>query len=241
MNGNILDSANARLLIAIDENYIFPSDFRKYIPKSAASTGANILERILDMSSAQLGKTLNPAPITKYTSEREKTLLREGHIEMTAAQDAREKSKILDINSISMDDIAWANCYLIVAPAYYKMTSPKVRRFTEVIKEACPLNEIRNKVITAMTVAKKGDDNFVEVLKDIYNRFISLGAIIAPAGISSDTHSKFSANPYGYRQIIGEAVHENLIDDQIRRLVTIAGKTNLRPPEAENAFFNVLG
>lgn len=239
-NEDIMHSANARLLIAIDENYNFPSDFRKYIPISAASTGATVLERNLDITFAQQDKVANRNFDKKCSTERENAPLHEGHRDSVKTQTVEENAKILDINSISMDDIVWANCYLIVAPANYKMAYPKVCRFTEILKEPYAQKEIRNKVVTAMTVSKREDTEFTELLKDIYNRFISLGTIIAPTGISHNNNSSASSNPYGYRQIIGESVDERLVDDQIRHLATIAGKLNAKSPEVGNAFFNIL-
>ena len=212
---------NTRLLVAVDVNSRFPKEFSKYIEKSTLKTTAQVIQKIISDGSIADNSKKETVVQTKYSSERLNVLKRESDFLLLQNNTNSSDAKMVDASDISLDDIIWANSYLIIAPVYHKMSSPKVRVFLDSFSDPTIRMHLRRKTVSAMTVSTKSDDNHIDLLKNIYTKFMSHGSIVVPAGLADRSVSSGSANAYGYRQVIGEKVEEELVDRQIQRLVDV--------------------
>jgi multimeric flavodoxin WrbA len=211
---------NTRLLVAIDVNARFPKDFSKYIERSTSKTKAQVIQKVISDTDLVDKSRIEERIVTKYSSERLSVLKREGDFLLQNSVSSND-TKLVDAFDISLDDLIWANSYLIVAPVYHKMSSPKVRVFLDNFSDPNVRKHLRRKTVSAMTVSTRSDENHIDLLKNIYTKFISHGSIVVPAGLGDRSVLSASANAYGYRQVIGEKVEEELVDRQIQRLVDV--------------------
>lgn len=212
---------NTRLLVAVDINSSFPGDFRRYVEKSAADTFARVIYRIIDhnvIDAPQMSKTgeISETPTKEFDRSSQDSVVYQDRHDCLLESPRSQRAA-----NISLQDMMWANSYLIVAPVYHGNLSPKVRDFLEVFSNPLVRKNLRHKTVSAMTVSRKLDENYIDLLKNIYNDFIGLGSIVVPAGLSDRAVLSSAANAYGYRQVIGEKVEEYLVDRQIQRLVNI--------------------
>jgi multimeric flavodoxin WrbA len=215
---------NTRLLVAVDVNSRFPKDFSKYIEKSTLKTNAQVIQKVISDGNIIDNSRVEEEIVTKYSSERSHVLKREADFTLKNKFSTSDV-KLVDTSDISLEDIIWANSYLIVAPVYHKMSSPKVRVFLDNFSDPNVRKHLRQKTVSAMTVSARSDENHIDLLKNIYTKFISHGSIVVPAGLSDRSVLSSSANAYGYRQVIGEKVEEELVDRQIQRLVDVTSAT----------------
>ncbi len=211
---------NTRLLIAIDVNSRFPKDFREYIEKCASRTNAQVIQKVISDQGIAARSQVEEQVITKYSSERSNVLKQETNF-FTKISVSTHAAKTADPYDISLEDLIWANSYLIVAPVYHKMLSPRLRVFLDNFADPAIRKHLRRKTVSAMTVSTTSDESHVDLLKNIYIKFASHGSIVVPAGLSDQPFLSLASNGYGYRQVMGETVEEALVDHQIQRLVDV--------------------
>ena len=211
---------NTRLLVVIDVNSRFPKYFSKYIERSTSKTKAQVIQKVISDTDLVDKSRPEESIVTKYASERLSVLKREGDFLLQNSVSSND-TKLVDACDISLEDLIWANSYLIVAPVYHKMSSPKVRLFLDNFADPNVRQHLRRKTVSAMTVSARLDESHIDLLKNIYTKFTSHGPIVVPAGLADRSVLSASANAYGYRQVIGEKVDEELVDRQIQRLVDV--------------------
>lgn len=212
---------NTRLLVAIDVNSRFPRDFSTYIEKSTSKTHAQVIQKSMRRVNIEGSFSLQSEAIWEDPSGMASPV-GFGSDFLKHDRDASDfHRRMIDPLDISLEDIIWANSYLIVAPLCHTMLSLEVENFLDNFSEPTVRVHLRRKTVSAMTVSERSDENHIDLLKIIYTKFISHGAIAVPAGLSDRSVLSASESSYGYRQVIGEKVDEDLVDRQIQRLVDV--------------------
>jgi len=212
---------NTRLLVAIDANTRFPKDFRDYIEKSTLKTDAQVIQKKISDGGVEGGSTPNRKNLAEHSGERPNTVKRNGDFALPKTDYAPSQSKMIDPADISLEDLIWANSYLIVAPVYHTMASLRLERFLETFSDPTIRQHLRRKTVSAMTLSSEADEHHIDVLQRIYVAFLSYGSIIVPAGLCEESAVALPENAFGYRHVVGRKVEEEIVDRQIQRLVDI--------------------
>ncbi len=138
-----------------------------------------------------------------------------------------QAEKTADIPEATVEDMEWANAYLISAPTRFGMMASQMRAFIDTLGGIWGKGGLANKPATAMTSAQTTHGGQETTLQSFYNTVIHWGGIVVAPGYTDEAIFKTGGNPYGYSHNAGEDFSDEAkaaIGHQTRRLVEIAGK-----------------
>ncbi len=139
-----------------------------------------------------------------------------------------QAEKTADITEATLDDLEWANAYLLSAPTRYGAAASQMRAFLDQTGPLWGTGKLANKAASAMSSAQNPHGGQETTVQSLNNTFAHWGCIIVPPGYTDPVTFASGGNPYGVTvtangQGIPDAV-KDAIRHQARRLVEFAGK-----------------
>ena len=138
-----------------------------------------------------------------------------------------QAEKSADIPSATVEDMEWANAYLISAPTRFGIMASQMRAFIDTLGGIWAKGGLANKPVSAMTSAQNMHGGQETTLVSFYSTIMHWGGIVVAPGYTDDVIYKTGGNPYGYSHKAGDAFTDEAkaaIGHQARRLVEVAGK-----------------
>ena len=139
-----------------------------------------------------------------------------------------QAEKTADVQEATLDDLEWANAYLLSAPTRYGAAASQMRAFLDQTGPLWGTGKLANKAASAMSSAQNAHGGQETTVQSMNNTFAHWGCIIVPPGYTDPVTFASGGNPYGVTvtangQGIPDAV-KDAIRHQARRLVEFAGK-----------------
>ncbi len=131
------------------------------------------------------------------------------------------------IPTVTVDDMDWANAYLICAPTRFGGMASQMRAFIDTLGGFWAKGGLANKAVSAMTSAQNAHGGQESTLLTFYYTAMHWGGIIVAPGFTDAAIYKTGGNPYGYSHTQGQEFGEEArasISHQARRLVEVAQK-----------------
>lgn len=127
----------------------------------------------------------------------------------------------------TLDDLEWANAYLLTGPTRYGALASQLRTFLDQTGGLWAAGKLANKAASAMASAQNAHGGQETTVHSINATFAHWGCVIVPPGYTDPVTFAAGGNPYGVTvtangEAIPDAVQE-AIRHQARRLVRFAG------------------
>lgn len=138
-----------------------------------------------------------------------------------------QTEKTAEIPNATVEDMEWANAYLISAPTRFGIMASQMRAFIDTLGGIWFKGGLANKPVSAMTSAQNANGGQETTLVSFYNTVMHWGGIVVAPGFTDEVIFKTGGNPYGYSHNAGEDFSDDAkaaIRHQARRLVEIADK-----------------
>jgi NAD(P)H dehydrogenase (quinone) len=131
------------------------------------------------------------------------------------------------IPEATLDDMEWANAYLISAPTRFGVMASQMRAFIDQLGPLWAKGGLANKAASAMTSAQNPHGGQETTLLSMYATFMHWGSIIVTPGYTDPVIYASGGNPYGTTATakgpLGAEARAS-VQHQARRLVEIAAK-----------------
>ena len=129
----------------------------------------------------------------------------------------------------TLDDLEWANAYLISAPTRYGAAASQMRAFLDQTGPLWGTGKLANKAASAMSSAQNPHGGQETTVISLMTTFAHWGCIIVPPGYTDAVQFRAGGNPYGVTvTATGDGTIPDDVQDairhQARRLVEFAGK-----------------
>ncbi|PVA05425.1 NAD(P)H:quinone oxidoreductase [Thalassorhabdomicrobium marinisediminis] len=149
--------------------------------------------------------------------------------DVVAGQDAwkAQAEKMSDIPEATVEDMEWANAYLISAPTRFGVMASQMRAFIDTLGGLWGKGALANKPVSAMTSAQNAHGGQETTLTSFYTTVMHWGGFVVAPGYTDEVIFKTGGNPYGYSHNAGDDFSDEAktaIGHQARRLVEVAGK-----------------
>ncbi|HLR12458.1 MAG TPA: NAD(P)H:quinone oxidoreductase [Burkholderiaceae bacterium] len=138
-----------------------------------------------------------------------------------------QANKTADVPEVTVEDMQWANAYLVSAPTRYGVQASQMRAFIDTLGGIWAKGGLADKAVSAMTSAQNVHGGQESTLLSFYTTIMHWGGIIVTPGYTDEAIFKVGGNPYGYSHTQGaefDADARAAISHQARRLVEVAGK-----------------
>tara|TARA_R110002124_G_scaffold149693_2_gene315837 strand:- start:4281 stop:4871 length:591 start_codon:yes stop_codon:yes gene_type:complete len=132
-----------------------------------------------------------------------------------------------DIPEATIEDMEWANAYLISAGTRFGVMASQMRAFIDTLGGVWGKGGLANKPISAMTSAQNAHGGQETTLSSFYITAMHWGGVVVAPGYTDEVVFKTGGNPYGYSHTQGAEFSEDVksaIGHQTRRLVEMAAK-----------------
>ena len=132
-----------------------------------------------------------------------------------------------DIPEATIEDMEWANAYLISAGTRFGVMASQMRAFIDTLGGLWSKGALANKPISAMTSAQNAHGGQETTLSSFYITAMHWGGVVVAPGYTDEVVFKTGGNPYGYSHTQGAEFSEDVksaIGHQTRRLVEMAAK-----------------
>ena len=130
------------------------------------------------------------------------------------------------IEVATLEDLEWANAYLLSAPTRYGAAASQMRAFLDQTGPLWGAGKLANKAASAMSSAQNAHGGQETTVQSLNNTFAHWGCIIVPPGYTDPITFQSGGNPYGVTVTAnGEGIPEptrEAIRHQARRLVHFA-------------------
>lgn len=132
------------------------------------------------------------------------------------------------VAAATLDDLEWANAYLVSAPTRYGAVASQMRAFLDQTGPLWGTGKLANKAASAMSSAQNPHGGQETTVQALNNMFCHWGCVLVPPGYTDPATFGAGGNPYGVTvtangEPIPEPVKEG-IRHQARRLVEFAAK-----------------
>ena len=133
------------------------------------------------------------------------------------------------IPEATLEDLEWANAYLLSAPTRYGAAASQMRAFLDQTGPLWGTGRLADKAASAMASAQNAHGGQETTVQSLNNTFAHWGCIVVPPGYTDPVTFAAGGNPYGVTVtaagdgVIPDAVQE-AIRHQARRLVAFAAK-----------------
>ena len=132
-----------------------------------------------------------------------------------------------DIPEATVEDMEWANAYLISAGTRFGVMASQMRAFIDTLGGIWGKGGLANKPVSAMTSAQNAHGGQETTLQPLYTTVMHWGGFVIAPGYTDEVIFKTGGNPYGYSHTQGTDFTDdvkNAIGHQTRRLVEVAAK-----------------
>jgi len=148
--------------------------------------------------------------------------------EVVAGQDAwaAEAEKQSGIETVTHDDMEWADGYFFSVPTRYGAVASQARAFIDTLGPLWLEGKLANKTVTATTSAQNVHGGQETTLINLYTSVMHWGAIIVAPGYTDPSLFAAGGNPYGVSTTAGEVGPEieTALKHQATRLVEVTAK-----------------
>ena len=150
--------------------------------------------------------------------------------EVVQAQDAwaAQQQAMTDIPEASLDDMEWADGYLLSTPTRYGGAASQMRSFIDTLGPLWQKGALADKTFSAMTSAQNPHGGQETTLQTLYITAMHWGCVLVPPGYTDDSVYAAGGNPYGASVTAsGPDVSDEeleVIRHQARRLVRFTDK-----------------
>ncbi|QJR34057.1 NAD(P)H:quinone oxidoreductase [Gemmatimonas groenlandica] len=132
------------------------------------------------------------------------------------------------VQPATLDDLEWANAYMISGPTRYGAVASQLRAFLDQTGPLWAAGKLANKAASAMASAQNVHGGQEMTVQSLNATFAHWGCVIVPPGYTDPSTYAAGGNPYGVTvtangQAIPDAVQE-AIRHQTRRLVHFAAR-----------------
>jgi NAD(P)H dehydrogenase (quinone) len=132
------------------------------------------------------------------------------------------------VPAATLDDLEWANAYLLSAPTRYGAVASQMRSFLDQTGPLWGAGKLADKAASAMSSAQNPHGGQETTVQALNNMFCHWGCVLVPPGYTDPATFAAGGNPYGVTvtangEPLPEAVKE-AIRHQARRLVEFAAK-----------------
>lgn len=132
------------------------------------------------------------------------------------------------IEVATLEDLEWANAYLLSAPTRYGAAASQMRAFLDQTGPLWTKGRMANKAASAMSSAQNAHGGQETTVQSLNNTFAHWGCIIVPPGYTDPVTFESGGNPYGVTVTAnGDGIPEptrEAIRHQTRRLVHFAAR-----------------
>lgn len=139
-----------------------------------------------------------------------------------------QAEKSAHVPEASLDDLEWANAYLLSSPTRYGAAASQMRSFLDSTGPLWGAGKLANKAVSAMTSAQNPHGGQESTLLNMYTSMMHWGAIIVAPGYTDPSLFAAGGNPYGASVTAnGEPISDETkaaIRHQATRLVQFAEK-----------------
>lgn len=132
-----------------------------------------------------------------------------------------------DIPEATVEDMEWANAYLISSGTRFGVMTSQMRAFIDTLGGLWAKGGLANKALSAMTSAQNPHGGQEATLLSLYTTAMHWGSIVVAPGYTDEVIFKTGGNPYGYSHTQGKEFSDDAksaIAHQARRLVEVAAK-----------------
>jgi NAD(P)H dehydrogenase (quinone) len=102
-----------------------------------------------------------------------------------------------DVPTASLDDLVWADAYIISVPTRYGNVPSQMKQFLDTTGGLWSEGKLANKVVSAMTSASNPHGGQEQTILSLYTTMFHWGAIVAAPGYTDDSIFAAGGNPYG--------------------------------------------
>ncbi len=119
--------------------------------------------------------------------------------EVVAAQEAwkAQKEREADVETVSDDDMVWADGYLLSSPTRYGGAASQMRSFIDTLGPLWQQGKLADKTFSAMTSAQNPHGGQETTLQTLYITAMHWGCILVPPGYTDQSVFASGGNPYG--------------------------------------------
>lgn len=138
-----------------------------------------------------------------------------------------QADKTADIPVVTVEDMEWANAYLISAPTRFGVQASQMRVFIDTLGGFWAQGGFAGKAVSAMTSAQNTHGGQEQTLMSFYATALHWGSIVVAPGYTDPVIYQSGGNPYGYSHTMGAEFDDAAkasISHQTRRLVEVAAK-----------------
>ena len=132
--------------------------------------------------------------------------------------------KLQSVETISHDDMRWADGYLFSVPTRYGMPPSQMSSFTDTVGPLWQDGVMVGKTFSATTTAQTEHGGQEGTVLALYRMAIHWGTIIVAPGYGDPVKFEDGGNPYGHSSKAGESGHAASLAYQARRLVEVTAK-----------------
>ena len=150
--------------------------------------------------------------------------------DVVEAQEAwkAQKEREADVETVTDDDMRWADGYFLSSPTRYGGAASQMRSFIDTLGPLWQKGELADKAFTATTSAGNPHGGQETTLQTLYITAMHWGCILVPPGYTDDAVFASGGNPYGASVTAdGPDVSDTDLDGirhQARRLVRFTDK-----------------
>ncbi len=126
------------------------------------------------------------------------------------------------IPAATLDDLEWANAFLLTAPTRYGAAASQMRAFLDQTGPLWATGKLANKAASAMSSAQNPHGGQETTVQAFNNMFAHWGSIIVPPGYTDPVIFASGGNPYGASWVSGGEVGD--VSDEVRQAAQYQGR-----------------
>jgi NAD(P)H dehydrogenase (quinone) len=147
--------------------------------------------------------------------------------EVVAGTDAwaAQAERTADIPEATVEDMEWANAYLVSAPTRFGVMASQMRAFIDTLGGLWFKGGLADKPASAMTSAQNTHGGQETTLLSFYTTVMHWGGLVVVPGYTDEAIFRTGGNAYGYSHSQGDEFTDEVraaIGHQARRLVDVA-------------------
>jgi NAD(P)H dehydrogenase (quinone) len=158
--------------------------------------------------------------------------------EVVAGQDAwaAHAETTRDVPEASLEDMSWADAYLVSSPTRFGGAASQMRAFIDTLGPLWAEGGLADRTVSAMSSAQNPHGGQETTLQSLYVTFMHWGAIAVPPGYTDPAVFAAGGNPYGVTVTADEHglrdEHRAAIRHQVQRQLAVTARLKAGASEA---------
>ena len=132
-------------------------------------------------------------------------------------------------NTLTAEQLGWADVIVLMAPISQGISSKYVRRFFEILDNDFEFGFLNNKAVTIMSASKSEAHKNVQSIANIYTRLIQFGLNVVTPNEPSLLHIDNQIHRLGFQYQHGQPIskdHQKIIHHQLSRALKFSAFFN---------------